>query len=179
MARKGRTMRPRPRRLLTPVRRRPSGYGQLSAGTHRFKSSWPDRLGCLPIHPAGKELIPDLTPVRPTLTLTLELSADFTHASAALWANAIQNARHHSGTGLGCIYSNEPHTRLRLDELSTVLNAFPVPKLQSHENRKIRVVNQRTQALRVDRTDIYRFQRIRARRSSRTADIDVRRGTKI
>jgi hypothetical protein len=53
-----------------------------------------DRFRCSLIHPARKDSLPDLTPVRPTLTLALELPAGSTHTSAALRADAIQNAGH-------------------------------------------------------------------------------------
>jgi hypothetical protein len=82
-------------------------------GTHPFKSSRPDRVRRSAI-PARKELFPDLTPIRLTFTLALELSAGSTHASAALRAHAIQNAGHHIGFRLGCSYSDEPHTHLRI-----------------------------------------------------------------
>jgi hypothetical protein len=103
------------------------------AGTHPFKSRRPDRVRGSPI-PARKELIPDLTPIRPTFTLALELSTGFTHASAALRAHAIQNAGHHIGTRLGCTYSDEAHTHLRITRTFDASDAFPVPKLQSDVN---------------------------------------------
>ena len=103
------------------------------AGTHPFKSGRTNRVRGSPI-PARKELIPDLTPVGPTFTLALELSTGFTHASAALRAHAIQNAGHHLGTCLGCTYSDEPHTRLRIATTLDASDAFPVPKLQSDVN---------------------------------------------
>jgi hypothetical protein len=74
--------------------------------------------------PSESDLVPNLTPIRPTFTLALELSTGFTHASAALRAHAIQNAGHHIGTRLGCIYSDEPHTHLRSQEASTLLMHF-------------------------------------------------------
>jgi hypothetical protein len=56
-----------------------------------FKSDWPIAFCRSPIDTVRKDLLPDLTPVRPTLTLTLKLSAHSTHASATLRAHAIQN----------------------------------------------------------------------------------------
>src|SRR5713101_3409071 len=85
-----------------------------SAWAQPFKSTRPDRLRCSPIEPGRKESLPDLTPIRLTFALALELSADATHASAALRAHAIQNAGHHIGTRLSCTPSDEPHTHLRI-----------------------------------------------------------------
>jgi hypothetical protein len=67
-----------------------------------FKSDRPGRFCCSPTEPGRKNLLPDLTPVRLTFTLALELSAGSSHASAALRAHAIQNAGYHIGIRLIC-----------------------------------------------------------------------------
>ena len=84
------------------------------------KSNRPGHFCCSLMETGRKNLFPDLTPVRLTFALALELPTDCSHTSAALRANAIQNAGHHIGIRLGCTPSRQLHTPSIQQRLSTI-----------------------------------------------------------
>jgi RNA polymerase sigma-70 factor (ECF subfamily) len=104
-----------------------------------------DRLRRSLIHPARKHSLPDLTPVRPTLTLALELPAGSAHASAALRAHAIQNAGHDFSTCLSApLLTNRIRTSRRNDH-STIgrrrcISCSKAAKRSEQRKVKVRLV---------------------------------------